>query len=75
MLEVAAGIVGNTKASVGVTVSGEPAVAPTGNVLTNNDTDAGTICASITGNTLATGRGDGQTDFCLRDLEWHDPIA
>ncbi len=29
-------------------------------------TDAGTICASITGNTLATGRGDGITDFRLR---------
>jgi VCBS repeat-containing protein len=33
------GAIGNTKASVGVTVTGEPVVALTGNVLTNNDTD------------------------------------
>jgi VCBS repeat-containing protein len=33
------GAIGNTKASRGVTVSGEPVVALTGNVLTNNDTD------------------------------------
>jgi hypothetical protein len=33
------GAIGNTKASVGLTVTGEPVVALTGNVLTSNDTD------------------------------------
>src|SRR5215211_353702 len=39
LIDAYSGAIGNTKASVGVTVTGEPVVALTGNVLTNNDTD------------------------------------
>jgi Bacterial Ig domain/RTX calcium-binding nonapeptide repeat (4 copies) len=43
------GAIGNTKATRGVTVTGEPVVALTGNVLTQNDTDqdAGAVISAV----------------------------
>ena len=67
------GAIGNTKASLGVTVTGEPVVALTGNVLTFNDTDEDatfphTLSAvqetvTSTGGGLATISSDGSFTF------------
>jgi hypothetical protein len=67
------GAIGNTKASLGVTVTGEPVVALTGDVLKNNDTDEDatfphTLSAvqetvSSTGGGTATINADGSFTF------------
>jgi hypothetical protein len=53
------GAIGNTLASRGVTVSGEPVVALTGNVLTANDTDpdAGNTVTAVAETVSSTGGG------------------
>jgi large repetitive protein len=65
------GVVGNTKATLGVSVTGEPVVALTGNVLTANDTDedAGDAVSAVVetvaspGDGTATVNADGTFTF------------
>jgi hypothetical protein len=53
------GVVGNTKAALGVTVTGEPVVALTGSVLTANDTDedAGDVVSAVVETVASPGGG------------------